>query len=562
DPASARLWLSLSGVYDQTPKKLLSHWCLCSCHFPAGRKGNPIEFVEEYDEDTLQFIVESPDAKSRRTDLLTPSTKAVVDALMLLPAAVGPPQLNEVTTTESSIGTGSSNIDSEPPQLNECPTTEQSIGTDSSNSISVKSEIILKARRRSMAKYSPSRQLWTMRNKQVVQETRQAFRQSLCFEDLGVDILPTENLDVTPHDENNNSASEENNIGGTCTQRTPSQKDQCDSCAVKSKDTCSVGTQCDMAFLSYSRFKLMSEEDFRFYIGITQDVFEILYTFLGGDKICSTLKYEFKRKTPRKKFFRRDMCAKDNLLLTLMRLRRGMPLSDLKLPFKLSISQISKIFYTWIRFMSLEFKKLQDVMFIPAKCQDRLKPVCFEPFKNLRVIIDCAEFKMQKLKHMQQNSNTFSDYKSYNSVKFLFGISCFGELSFMSEGYERSITDRKIVQESGFLDYLQPGDAVMADKGFDMEDLMDEYNVNLFIPDFTHGRTSVTAREVISSRIIAEARVHVERYISRVKEFRLIRFRIPNNSCLAVASDMVRVCAFLVNFQNPFIKLRDEEENL
>lgn len=50
---------------------------------------------------------------------------------------------------------------------------------------------------------------------------------------------------------------------------------------------------------------------------------------------------------------------------------------------------------------------------------------------------------------MQQNSNTFSEYENYNSIKFLFGILCFGGLSFMSEGYEGCISDRPIVEDCG-----------------------------------------------------------------------------------------------------------------
>ena len=59
DPAGARSWLTLGGVYDQTPKRLLSHWCFCSCHFPAGRKGNPVEFIEDYEVCTVGRIYQS-----------------------------------------------------------------------------------------------------------------------------------------------------------------------------------------------------------------------------------------------------------------------------------------------------------------------------------------------------------------------------------------------------------------------------------------------------------------------------------------------------------------------
>jgi len=53
DPALARRWLNLGGIYDKTPKKIVPHWCICSCHFSGGRtKENcfPDDYIEEVDD--------------------------------------------------------------------------------------------------------------------------------------------------------------------------------------------------------------------------------------------------------------------------------------------------------------------------------------------------------------------------------------------------------------------------------------------------------------------------------------------------------------------------------
>ncbi|KAE8738880.1 hypothetical protein FOCC_FOCC015627 [Frankliniella occidentalis] len=320
------------------------------------------------------------------------------------------------------------------------------------------------------------------------------------------------------------------------------------------QETRSIGIQCIRSYLCYENCKLLPEEEFRFYTGITQQVFEFLYEFLGGDEVCARLKYDYMKKTPKRSQFQGDLFPKDKLFMTLLRIRRGFTLNDLKVMFKISESHASKICYTWIRLMSLEFRKLEKSMFVSRENQDGRRPKCFKDFKNLRVIIDGTEFRIQKPTNQQQSSNSFSDYKNYHTIKFLVGISCYGGLSFISEGFEGSISDRKLIEDSGFMDHLEPHDGVMSDKGFDMEDKCDEREVDLYIPSFLGRRDAFTGRELLYSRAIAVSRIFVEIFIGKIKEFRLVRYLIPN-SMLPVASDLVRVCAFLVNFQNAFIKI-------
>ncbi|KAK3908154.1 N-succinylarginine dihydrolase [Frankliniella fusca] len=203
--------------------------------------------------------------------------------------------------------------------------------------------------------------------------------------------------------------------------------------------------------------------------------------------------------------------------------------------------------------MGIQFCRLDKYIFVSSEVQEKNKPKCFRPFENLRVIIDATELKIQRPKHLQQQSNTYSEYKSCNTVKFLVGISCYGGLSFISEAYQGSISDRKLLVKSGLLDHLVEGDSVMAERGFDVEDILNEMGVDLIIPAFLGKREAFTARELVGSKMRASARIHVESFIGRVKQYRLLRFMIPSNLALPYVSDMVKICAYCVNFHAPFV---------
>lgn len=79
------------------------------------------------------------------------------------------------------------------------------------------------------------------------------------------------------------------------------------------------------------------------------------------------------------------------------------------------------------------------------------------------------------------------------------------------------VSDRKITLESGLLDLFGPGDAVLADRGFNMKEDFGQRCVNLIIPAFTRGKNQLSSREFVEeSRRMSRARIHVERVIARL----------------------------------------------
>ena len=97
----------------------------------------------------------------------------------------------------------------------------------------------------------------------------------------------------------------------------------------------------------------------------------------------------------------------------------------------------------------------------------------------------------------------------------------------MSELWGGRVSDKQITKESGVLSLLDPGDNVMADRGFDIESIMPT-GVSLNIPPFLGGREQLTAEQTEETMTIASVRIHVERAIGRVKNYHILDGTLPN----------------------------------
>ena len=108
------------------------------------------------------------------------------------------------------------------------------------------------------------------------------------------------------------------------------------------------------------------------------------------------------------------------------------------------------------------------------------------------------------------NGELFGNYKHHTTLKGLIGISPGGGITFISQLYTGSISDRKIVVRSGLLDLpFQEKDSIMADKGFTIQDLL-PLGVSLNIPPFLGSSPQMQANDVFRTQEIASLHIHVE----------------------------------------------------
>ena len=97
----------------------------------------------------------------------------------------------------------------------------------------------------------------------------------------------------------------------------------------------------------------------------------------------------------------------------------------------------------------------------------------------------------------------------------------------MSDLCEGSIDDVRIFQESGILDFIKPGDSILVDKDFTVQELLLVKQAKVFIPPFLGKGDKFTKEEILLTKKIAKARIHVERFNERLKKFRLLDKTIP-----------------------------------
>ncbi|CAH3171376.1 unnamed protein product, partial [Porites lobata] len=179
---------------------------------------------------------------------------------------------------------------------------------------------------------------------------------------------------------------------------------------------------------------------------------------------------------------------------------------------------VSRIFISWINFL---YFKLGNINIWPSReIVNETMPEDFKAkYPTTRVIIDCTEVRCEMPSSLLLNSELFSSYKHHTTLKALVGISPRGFFTFIGQLYSGSISDREMVERSGFLSLpFSKGDTVMADKGFTIEDIL-PLGVSLNIPPFLGMSDQMSAEDVIATQEIASLRIHVERAINKVKNF-------------------------------------------
>ncbi|XP_062583089.1 uncharacterized protein LOC134244859 [Saccostrea cucullata] len=315
--------------------------------------------------------------------------------------------------------------------------------------------------------------------------------------------------------------------------------------------------------LSITDTVLKSNKSVRFHTGLPSlSAFHTIYKVIepkikktkywrGPKHVFHTLKHKVLKKSGPRRF----LSLKEEMALTVMKLRLGLLNEDLATRFNISAPHISKIFTTWIKILS---KFLGTLVFNPSKevVRENLPPAFrSKKYSSVRHIIDCTEVFLEKPQNLEVQTKTWSDYKHHHTAKFLISINPSGMINFLSDCWGGRTSDKYITNRSGFYSLIEPYDVIMADRGFQIKEEVTLLHANLMVPPGRRGACQMSADEVQQTKQIANRRIYVEQAIRRMKYFRILKHEVPA-TLFQHLDDIIKTVAGICNLYPPLPKYK------
>ena len=80
------------------------------------------------------------------------------------------------------------------------------------------------------------------------------------------------------------------------------------------------------------------------------------------------------------------------------------------------------------------------------------------------------------------------------------------------------VSDVYLTEDSGLLDHLLPGDMMLADRGFTIEESAGTYCATVKVPTYTKGKKQLSQLEVDKSKQLSSVRIHIEQILGVLRQ--------------------------------------------
>ncbi|XP_063890192.1 uncharacterized protein LOC135116700 [Helicoverpa armigera] len=270
----------------------------------------------------------------------------------------------------------------------------------------------------------------------------------------------------------------------------------------------------------------------KFYIGMPKDCFFLVNIILRNTNI-----------------------PEEHIYLCLQKIRLNCTFTELGDHFGISKSYASKLFKKHVVEIA---KVLQPFVRNSKKIKYNLPMAFRQKYYKIDYIIDCFEIEIQKPMKAVYQALSWSDYKKANTLKYLISSTPDGIINFISEGYSGRTSDVTVVEKCKFLENMEPGVSILADRGFKhLQNLCLQKGIELVRPPSVGSKSKLTKAEAHKTKEVASLRIHIERVIRRLREFSLLKpHSVINTNLLKVIDECVLVACALVNIQDSLIKSR------
>ena len=290
---------------------------------------------------------------------------------------------------------------------------------------------------------------------------------------------------------------------------------------------------------------MFDDEAIRYYTGL-ENYSKVMFVLATLGHAAYNLSYYYYAHTCE------NLSVPNQFFLVLIKLRVHMPNFQLSRMFAISENSVSNIFITWINFMALQWREI-GIMPSREMTSFHMPDDYVKKFPRTRVIIDGMECPIMKPKNPRAQQATFSSYKNRNTLKVLVGSSPGGVINLVSPAYGGSVSDRQLTERINLGKACDPGDQIMADKGFNIQDIVGLDDVHVNMPTFLRKGNQFHPKVLARDRQIASKRVHIERHIGLIKTYKILCQPMNLNEA-SLGSEIIFVCSMLCNFRSCIIR--------